>query len=306
MVLETSREEHMYVITGATGNTGKRISELLLDEGKNVRVISRNRERLQPLVEKGAEPAVGSLTDEDFLTETFRGATAAYAMIPPDLQVENVREYQNKAGEVIAGALKKAGVKYVVHLSSLGADLTEGTGPIAGLHDQEERLNKLAEVNVLHLRPTFFMENFFNYIPLIKEQGINGSPIEADIPIPVIATTDIAKAAARHLIELDFSGHSVQELLGKEDLSMGRMTKILGNAIGKEDLQYIQFTYEDAEMAIIGMGISKDAARSFIELYRSINQKNLISGANRTEENTTETGFEEFAQVFADIYSRNQ
>jgi uncharacterized protein YbjT (DUF2867 family) len=293
----------MYVITGATGNTGSIITEILLEAGKQVRVVGRSNEGLQFLVDMGAEACAGSLEDEDFLTGAFEGAAAVYAMIPPNLQVGNLRAYQNQVGVVIANAIKRAGVKYVVHLSSQGAELHDGTGPIAGLHDQEQRLNRIDGVNILHLRPTFFMENFFMYIPLIKEQGINGSPLQGDLPIPVISTSDIAVEAARYLLELDFTGMSVKDLLGQRDMTMIEMTQIIGKAIGKADLQYIQFPYEDAEKAMVESGLSQDAARSFIELQRGINGGIVIAGAQRTAENTTETTFEEFAGIFAAVYS---
>jgi len=295
----------MYVITGSTGNTGKRIAGLLLEEGKPVRVLGRSAERLEPLTARGAHAGVGSLDDADFLTEAFEGATAVYAMIPPDFQAEDLRAYQNRIGEIIASALKKTGVRYVVHLSSIGAHLPDGTGPITGLHDQEKRLNALEGVNVLHLRPTYFMENFLNNIPLIKSQGINGSPVDGDIAFPMIATEDIAIVASRRLSDLDFSGKQVEYLLGPADISMKDATKIIGRAIGNEDLPYVKFSYEEAEKAIAGMGVSPDVARSFVELQRGLNEGLVTGGVKRTPENTTETSFEAFAEKFAVMYRQS-
>jgi uncharacterized protein YbjT (DUF2867 family) len=293
----------MYAITGATGHVGGGIARILLSEGKNVRAIGRSAERLRPLEEKGAESCVGSLEDEAFLTRAFAGAAAVFAMIAPDLRAENLRAYQNRIGAVTARAIEKAGVKHVMHLSSLGAHLPEGTGPVTGLHDQEERLNKLDGVSVLHLRPTFFFENFLNSIPVIKKMGVNGSALRGDVPFPAIATRDIARVAAERLLALDFGGISVRELLGQRDLTMNEVTNILGKAIGKSDLSYVQFSYEDAEHSMVELGISPDVARSYIELNRAINEGTAVSGAPRSKENTTETSIEEFAKVFADAYA---
>jgi uncharacterized protein YbjT (DUF2867 family) len=180
--------------------------------------------------------------------------------------------------------------------------MAEGTGPITGLHDQEKRLNRLEDVNVLHLRPAYFMENLLNNISLIKGQGINGSPIEGDLAFPMVATEDIAKVAARRLVDMEFSGKSVEYLLGPADISMNDVTRIIGKAIGKEDLPYVKFSYEDAEKAIVGMGVSQDVSRSLVELQRGLNEGLIAGEAQRTPENTTGTSFEDFVDYFAAIY----
>lgn len=290
----------MYVITGATGNIGGKIAENLLAKGKKVRVIGRSSERLKPLVDRGAEPAMGRLEGSRFLTEAFRGAEAVFAMIPQNLQSENYLGYQAVVGESICSALKNSGVKYVVNLSSQGVQLTEKTGPILGLRGQEERLNRLEGIHVLHLRPTSFMENVLNNIPIIKDMGINGSPTKADLKLPSIATKDIANVATQHLLKLDFEGKSVLDLLGERDISMNEMTQILGKAIGIENLPYVQFSYEDAEKGMIESGISADVARLYIEMEKGFNE--IVLNVPRTKENTTPTSFEEFSKFFASVY----
>ncbi|MBI4716164.1 MAG: NmrA family NAD(P)-binding protein, partial [Nitrospirae bacterium] len=275
----------MYVITGATGNTGKAIVESLLAAGKPVRVIGRNVDRLKPLTAKGAEAFVGSLEDGAAMTRAFTGAKAVYAMIPPHPTAENFRAYQNRVGESLAAAIAGARVPFVVSLSSVGAHLAEKTGPIAGLHDQEQRLNKLPETHVVYLRPGSFMENFLWNIGLIKNMGINGSPMKPDLPIPMIASRDIAAAAVRLLLGLDFSGKSVMELLGQRDLTMAEATRILGKAIGKPDLPYVQFPYEEAEKALLGMGLSQSVAGLYIEMYRGFNDGIIRPTESRSPRN---------------------
>lgn len=291
----------MYIITGASGNTGRIIAEKLLAAGKQVKVLGRSADKLQPLVEKGAVAAVGDMSDPDYLNSAYSGATAAYVLIPPHMGAANFRAYQNDIGKKIAQALLQNDVKYVVNLSSLGAHLPKGTGPIAGLYDQEQRLNQL-EANVLHLRPTFFMENLFTGIGIIKNMGVNGSPAKADVKIPMIATVDIAHYAAKRLLALDFSGNSVQELLGERDLSMKEATQILGKAIGKADLAYVEFPYDQAREAMLGMGISASVADGYIEMYKAINNGFGVAPMKRDKENTTPTSLEQFADVFARVY----
>ena len=292
----------MYVITGATGNIGSRIAEKLLSGGKTVRVVGRSAEKLQPFVDKGAEPFVGDLADTDAMARAFTGAEAVFVLIPPNFAAPDHRAYQNEVGESLANAIREAGVKNVVNLSSVGAHLPEKVGVIKGLFDQEQRLNTLEGVNVLHLRPAFFMENHFLQIDMIKGNGIMGSPVKPDIPIFQIATADIADYAAERLVHLDFSGKTVRELLGPEEMTMDEATQVLGKAIGKEDLKFVRFSYEDAHRGMTGMGISEDVVSEMMELYRSFNEGICRPTEPRSAENTTPTTLEQFSKTFAAIY----
>ena len=292
----------MYVVTGATGNTGRAIAETLLAKGKKVRAIGRNAEHLRSLVAKGAEAFVGSVTDESAMVRAFQGAEAVYVLIPPNYATENFRAYQNEVGKVYANAIRQAGISYVINLSSVGAHLSQGAGPISGLYDVEQQLNQLQSVNIVHLRPGFFMENLFFNLDLIRKQNTNGTPLRRDLLIPMIATRDIAEVAAQLLLRLDFSGHSTKELLGQRDISMNEVTRIIGKAIGKEGLVYVQFPYEQAEQAMVAMGLSQDVARSLNEMDRGLNEERVRPLEKRTAANTTPTSFEQFAESFAAAY----
>lgn len=294
----------MHVIVGASGHVGRLIAENLLEHGKTVGVISRNPERLKTLVKMGAQPLVGSLEDAPFVARAFDGAEAVFTMIPPQLYARDYRAFQTRVGTAIAAALASSGVPFAVNLSSLGGHLPDGTGPIAGLHEQEDRLNALSGLHVMHLRPAFFMENLLLNIDLIKANGINGTPLKGDLRFPVIAVEDIARVAAENLRFLPFRGVSVRELLGQRDLSMREMTRILGKAIGQPTLQYVEFSYEETCSAMINAGISRDVARLYAEMYRAFNEGRITSGLVRSARNTTETPFEKFAKQFATAYAR--
>lgn len=293
----------MYTIAGATGHIGRMIAEILLAKGEKVRAISRSAERLQPLTDKGAEAMVADLMDTDAIAKAFTGAKAVYLMTPPNPTVRNIRGFQNKVGESLATAVKKSGVTHVVNLSSMGAHLSDGVGVIKGLHDQEQRLNKLKGVNVLHLRPTFFMENNLTQIETIKSHGIMGSPTNPDLPQSQIATKDIAEYAVERLMKLDFKGKSSRELFGDGEVTMNKVAFIFGKAIGKDDLKFVQFSYEDTKKAMLGMGISEDVADNLIELNRAFNEGTWRPTETRSAENTTPTTIEEFANIFARIYN---
>lgn len=293
----------MYVITGATGHTGRIIAETLLKAGKKVRVIGRDAAKLKDLTDKGAEAVIGNVEDAAFLTKAFTGATAVYILIPPNLAAPDLLAYQAKIGEAQVKAIREAGVKYAVHLSSIGAHTPIGSGPVAGLFYQERRLNKLPDTHVLHLRPGYFMENFLNSIGMIKGMGINGGALAADTKMFFIATKDIGDYAAKRLLALDFTGKDVQELIGTRDMTPQEFTSVLGLAIGNANLKWVQFPGEDALKAMVGMGISPSVAGSFVEMSQFFNE----GGGNvvvRDAENTTPTTAEQFAkEVFAPAYN---
>jgi len=293
----------MYAITGATGNIGSKVADILLAKGEKVRLISRDAARLQRYVERGAEPAVGDLKDVKFLTETFKGVKAVFAMIPPDYRAQDFRAYQNIVGTSIATAILDAGVTHVVNLSSQGADLPRGTGPILGLHDLEERLDGLREVNVLHLRCTYFMENLLANVPFIHENGFAGSAVRGDLKFAMIATRDIAGRVAGHLLARDFIGKSHRDLLGERDLTLQEAFTIIGRRIGITGLKYVQFSYEDAAKSMVDMGLSPNVSSLMIEMSKALNAGLFAVNRPRTAENSTPTSIEEFAEIFAEAYA---
>jgi uncharacterized protein YbjT (DUF2867 family) len=293
----------MYAIIGATGHIGSRIATNLLGRGEKVRLISRDAARLQQYTERGAEAAVGDLTDVGFLTTAFSGVKAVFSMIPPNNRARDFRAYQDIIGNSIAMAIVNAGVSHVVNLSSQGAELPRGTGPIAGLHDQEERLNGLAQVNVLHLRSTYFMENLLVNIPLIHEHGFAGSAVRGDRKFAMIATRDIADRASGHLLARDFSGKSYRDLLGQRDLDLNEAFTVIGRRIGIPDLKYVQFSYDDAAKAMVAMGLSANFSALIIEMSKALNLGLFAVNRPRTVENTTLTSIEEFATQFAEAYT---
>jgi uncharacterized protein YbjT (DUF2867 family) len=149
------------------------------------------------------------------------------------------------------------------------------------------------------------MENHLNNIGLIKGQGINGSPAKPDLPFAMIATKDIAAEAASLLASPTFQGKTVRELLGPAEYTMEQVTRILGKAIGRPDLKYVQFSYDDTEKALVGMGMSPDVSRLFVEMYRGINDGVVKPESPRKPDNTTPTRLEDFAATFAEIYGRS-
>ena len=287
----------MYVITGATGNTGKIITSTLLEAGKKVRIIARNAEKAKELTDKGAELFQGSTDDVELLKKAFDGASTVYAMLPMNMQAEDYTAFQMEHANAIAEAMKACNVKNIVSLSSQGAHIESESGIILGLHKMEQLFNKIEGVNTLHLRPCYFMENTLGMVGMIKESGIMGSPIKGDLSIPVIATKDIADYAAKRLLSLDFEGNNYQDLLGARNVTYAEMAKVYGTAIGKPDVNYIEFPYADFKAAFMGMGASESVADKMNEFLTRVNAGEVFI-AERNTENTTSTTIEEFAHTF--------
>jgi uncharacterized protein YbjT (DUF2867 family) len=286
----------MYVVTGATGNTGHVVAGHLLDQKKTVRVIGRSKERLQPLVDRGAEAFVADVSDQAALTKAFTGAEGVYAMIPPSMGSQDFRGDQRRASDAIAGALERSGVKYAVVLSSVGADKQAGTGPVAGLYEFEEILNRVAGLNVVHLRAGYFMENTLGQAAAIHAMGKAAGPLRGDLKLPMIATKDIGNKAAEWLLALDFKGKQTRELLGQRDLSMDEATAIIGKAIEKPDLKYAQVPGEQMQPIFIQMGMSQSVAGLIAEMAGALNSGHMRALEQRSQRNTTPTSFETFVQ----------
>src|SRR6201992_614786 len=171
-----------YVILGASGNTGSIIANSLLLKGEKVRVMGRDAGRLDRFVREGAEAFTADVSDAAALTKAFSGARAAYLMLPP----AKSREDQERESDAIAKAVKESGLRYAVYLSSYGAQVPEGTGPVAGLHSSEQKLNAISGLNVLHLRAAYFMENNLAAIDIIHGMGLFVSALLPDVKLPMI------------------------------------------------------------------------------------------------------------------------
>lgn len=286
----------MYVILGATGNTGSVVARRLLDQGKKVRVVGRDSKKLAPFVSRGAEAFAADVLDAEALNQAFTGAQGVYALIPPVMTSTDFRAYQERVTDSIASALEKAGVTHAVTLSSVGADKADKTGPVVGLHSMESKLARIKGLNALHLRAAYFMENTLAQAGVIQGFGMMAGPVRADLILPMIATKDIGVAAAEALLRLEFQGQQTQELLGPRDISYNDVARIAGSAIGKPALAYIQLPDEQVIQAMSGMGMSKNLATLLCEMSASLNNGYMKALETRNAANTTPTSYESFVQ----------
>src|SRR5215472_4433640 len=295
----------MIVVTGATGRTGRRITELLLANGERVRSVGRDAKKLASLVEQGAEPFVGKVDDVSYLTAAFAGADAVYLVLPEDLSQQDLRGHQERISDGYAVAIANAHVSFVVNLSSIGAQHPKGTGPIVGLHNQEQRLDRIAGLNVLHLRAAYFMENLFMSVAPLRATGTLPGGMRGDASMPWIATKDIGAYAATRLVARDFSGSSIQELHGERDISMNEAASIVGKAIGKPDVRYLQIPSAILEAALLKMGLPKKTAELMSEMWDGANAGLIVPRETRSARNTTLTTLESFlTEAFVPAYLR--
>jgi uncharacterized protein YbjT (DUF2867 family) len=294
----------MHLVTGATGNTGSVVAKGLLKQGKKVRVIARNQEKLKELASLGAETLIGDITSQDTANKAFAGIEAAYLMIPPAMTDPDYRGYQKKLTEVYGSALEaNSSVKHVVVLSSFGADKDAKTGPILGLHFLEERLKQIKLLNSLSLRAGYFMENTLGQAGAIHQMGAVVGPLKPDLKIPLIASIDIGNSALDALLQLNFTGHQTRDLQGQRDLTYLEITAIIGAAIGKPDLQYQVISSEQFAGFMEQMGWAQNVAALMAEMVDAQNVGHVRSLEPRSASNTTPTPFEQFvAETFVPAY----
>jgi uncharacterized protein YbjT (DUF2867 family) len=298
-------EVNMYVVLGASGNTGHIVAQNLLARQQKVRVVGRNAAHLQSHAAQGAEIFIGDVTDAAAVTKAFNHVDSAYVMIPPNVTSNDPLGYAERVSDAIAAAVKNTGIKNVVSLSSVGADKNKGTGPVVGLHNLEQKLNLIDSANVLHLRAGYFMENTMGQVGAIRMAGAVISPIRPDLKLSMIASRDIGAFAADALLRLAFRGKQTHELLGQRDLDYTEMAAIIGKAIGKPDLKYVNPPNDQIRAAMVQMGMSDQFVSLILEMAGSLNSGYMRALEPRTSRNTTPTEYETFvAESFVPAYKQ--
>jgi uncharacterized protein YbjT (DUF2867 family) len=298
----------MYVVLGATGNTGSVAAKKLLERGEKVRAVGRDAGKLAQFFPSGARLEVETVTadanDVAALTKAFEGATAAYVLLPPRAKDPELLASGDKMSAAISEAIRASGISHVVLLSSIGAQHANKTGPIQALHTFEEKLRQVPNLNALFLRPGPFMENSLLLIPLVHSMGFLAGGIDHDVKMPMIATRDIGMVAAEALQRRDFSGMTTRELHGPRDISQDEVAAAIGAAIGKPKLSYKHFPAFLIEQGMKHMGIPGKTAALMSEMNEAANDGRLKPLEARSEKNTTPTAIEGWArEVFLPAYN---
>jgi len=289
-----------YVITGSTGHISKPLIDGLLKAGKEVSVISSNKDKAKEIENLGAKPLIGNLNDVTFLTQAFKGAEAIYTMIPPIWQTNNWKASQIEMAKNYTSAIIASGVKHVVNLSSIGAHLGNGCGPVDGLSEFEQMLNKVPGLNVKHLRPSYFYYNFFAQIGLIKQAGIMGANFGPDVKLFLVHPQDIAEAALEDLLNLNFKGHSYRYIIGDERPG-NEIARVLGEAIEKE-LQWVEFTDEQQKQGLLQAGLSETHAEGYTQMGKALRTNTMQEDARKNRSVLSKIKLEDFAKEFKNAF----
>jgi uncharacterized protein YbjT (DUF2867 family) len=265
-------------ITGSLGNISKPLVVSLVAQGHQVTVISSNPEKQDAIQTLGAEAAIGSVEDIEFLADTFKGADAVYCMVPPNNYFDHSLDllaYYKRLGSNYAKAIAAAGVEHVVNLSTIGANLEKGSGILFGAHEVEKILNGLPpNVSITHIRPTSFYYNLLGYIPMIQSDGFIAANYGAEDVIPWVSPLDIADAVAEELT-VPFAGRKIRYVVS-EEVSGNETARILGEAIGKPDLKWQLISNEEMLDGLKAVGMNPKIAAGLVELYAGLHTGILI------------------------------
>lgn len=290
-----------YVITGSVGHISKPIIEGLVKAGKEVTVITSNASKVKEIESLHAKALVGSLFDREFVKRAFKGADVVYTMIPPIWQTNNWRASQNEIAENYTEALKTTKITHVVNLSSVGAHLGEGCGPVNAVADFEKALNKISGLTVKHLRPSSFFYNLLNQIPMLKHAGILGANY-GDDKLALVHTNDIASVALEELLNPVFTGSSVRYIVS--DMVTGNeIAETLSNAIGKK-IPWIVFTDDQLLKGLLDGGVPASHAPAFVEMGVALRTGKMQEDLELNKPVFGSTKLKDFAKEFKAAYEK--
>jgi len=264
----------MFVITGATGNTGSVVASTLLAQGKPVTVLVRDAQKADSWREKGAQVATASLEDTQALAAAFAHAEGAYLLIPPNYKAADALGYGFQIGDALAAAVKTSAIPHVVLLSSVGAQHAQNTGPIRSLHHAESVIWPAAK-NLTILRAAYFLQNWASGVDGVRNQGVLHNFLTPERKIPMISTADIGKIAAACLSD-PARGRRVVELAGPEDYSPQDIAQAFAAAVGKP-VKLETHPLDAVIPTFTAAGFSPDLARLFREMIEGINTGHVAS-----------------------------
>jgi uncharacterized protein YbjT (DUF2867 family) len=266
-------------------------------------VISSKQENAAAIEALGATPLIGSVENADFIINSFRGADTVYLMIPPNYTTTDFNAYQQNVADNYVAAVKNNNIKNVVQLSSIGAHLRKGAGPIDGLGYLEEQLDLLPGINALHLRPSYFFNNLYSQAELVKKAGIFGANHGGQEKFVLADTDDIAAVAADALLNLNFSGHKIQ-YIASDERTTDDIAKVLGEAIGKPGTPWVVFKDEQSLQGMLDAGLTPTMAEAYTQMGQSIHKGLIQEDYWKHKPVLGKVKLEEFAKRFAGVYGK--
>lgn len=282
------------VVFGSTGSVGGTVARHLLAAGVDVVAVTRDAAKAAPLVALGAEVAVGAPDDGAFVSEAARNADAMFWMTPPGYAVDDYAAYQLQTAHAAAGAIREQRVGRVVNLSSFGAHLESGTGPIAGLHRVEGVLDDTPAA-VAHVRPAMFFENFRGAAGGIAASGRVYLPIGGGVRAPMVAAADAGVMAAALLLDPSWQGRVIRAAHGPADLSFDEAAAEIAAGLDRP-VSHLRVSSEQAGDAMVAKGVRPGFVRLLLDLYEAVEQGHLVSGETRSVASATPTKLRDWAR----------
>ena len=281
-------------ITTPTGNIGNKLTHYLLSAGAKVVLLARDIKKVREFEQMGAVIRLGSQDDATFVTEATADVSSLFWVTPPNLTSPDLREFQRACGFAAARAVRVNKIPHVVNLSSVGAHLEYGAGPISGLHDVEDMLNPEAP-NVVHLRAGYFFENFLWQVKSIQDASSIFMPIDGTRRFPMVATKDIAAIACGLLLDESWVGLHIRGLQGPADLSLFEATEQISYGLGRT-IRYIKVGDDQARNFMLDAGMSNNVIDLMLEMERGISSGWITPQEPRTSLTTTPTTLQQFAR----------
>jgi len=295
-------------ITGSLGNISKPLTQELVQKGHSVTVITRKSENQKEIEDLGAEAAIGTMGDVDFLTETFRGANVVYTMATLDRNSffdpkVDILAIMSNIGDNYKQAIQSSGVKNVVHLSGIGAHTDKGNGNLVMTYNVENILNQLPkDVSVKFMRPAGFFTNILRSIQTIKTQGAIISNYGGDNKEPWVSPLDIASVIAEE-IEKPFEGRTVR-YIASDEVSPNEIAKVLGEAIGNPGLEWTIISDEQLLNGLLTAGMNPQVAKGFVEMQAAQGSGTLYEDYYRNKPTLGKIKLADFAKEFALVYNK--
>lgn len=275
----------MFVIAGASGRTGRVVAETLLSQRRQVRLVTREAARVEPLKSRGAEVAGASLDDENALGRALEGAAGFYTLLPEDLSVADFHGHRRRMVDAMAAAVRRSRVAHVVFLSAPAAMLPDGNGPAKDLHYAEQSL-RAAAPKVSIIRASYFQDNVLGAACPARHEGIYPSFFpSADVAFPTVATRDAGRLAARLLVEPPAKSEII-DLVGPA-YSARDMAQRLGDAIGKSVRVADIPAAEHVEVLTQKGGLPKPFAEALAEMFACFASGRVSPQGDRVERGAT-------------------
>ncbi|MEV5680241.1 MULTISPECIES: SDR family oxidoreductase [unclassified Streptomyces] len=226
----------MIVVTGATGNVGRPLTQALAEAGEQVTAVSRHA----AAVPDGVRHVTADLAEPTSLAPVLDGAKALFLLLSGDLHAPGARPTD------IIDLAAAGGVSRIVLLSSQGV-ATRPLGPTRIAMRAVEDALRESGPDWAVLRPGGFASNALAWAESVRTQGTVAAPF-GDVGVPVVDPVDIAEVAAACLLDERHTG-GVFELTGPEVITPRQQAEAIAAALGSP-VRFHELTREEAKAAM--------------------------------------------------------